>query len=401
MQCQEVRQLLSAYMDEQLEALQKEDVSAHLRECTVCVAELAEMQQAVNLLRQLPELSPPPQFRTRLSEQIAAKDLSPSPARPPRSFFLQRWVRFVAAAAVIFLTVGITTLLYGLPSPWGHKDLTQNSVQEDAAAKEQLTASTDLRHRPESNVVQAPESSNQRGPLESFNAGDSVKLRKESRQTEAIPPEKEDGPTPSSGIEPRGGQGGGQSAGENDRQVSIMALPAEDDSGDMSPAQPDDSPQMGISAVPEEDAKLPAKLPEAVPEAVNEVGNAMLTLQVQDFNQALNMVNNIVEKYSGEVIRREEKTLELQFPAAIYDKAVMEMKSMGKVLESQTKDAVSVKYQKINDKLQALLKEKNDLLQKENITPVEKERLEDMQNSIDEYSRQLQDVNKLITVNFN
>ncbi|MCL6448817.1 MAG: DUF4349 domain-containing protein [Armatimonadetes bacterium] len=162
MDCRKVSALLSPYLDGELEPSEKNFVSNHLKNCSACRRELAELQAAVQIFRQLPELAPGPAFRPRLRERLARESRSlpagvsgspaafpngeqvlPSaprfpvpkaPATPsgesrkaPRRAGLRAvsglfrsggriWPR-LAVAALLLLAMGITSLWYGLAGP--------------------------------------------------------------------------------------------------------------------------------------------------------------------------------------------------------------------------------------------------------------------------------------------
>ena len=93
---------LSALLDEQLSAEDARSVRAHLEACPVCQVRLDELRSVVALLRALPELEPPREFR-----------LGPRAiADPPNVVRLRRWYTATRAAAAslaavfVFLSVG-------------------------------------------------------------------------------------------------------------------------------------------------------------------------------------------------------------------------------------------------------------------------------------------------------
>ncbi|MEW6426023.1 MAG: zf-HC2 domain-containing protein [Bacillota bacterium] len=162
MGCEKARELLSPYLDGELEPSEKKFLSGHLEMCPACRSELAELQAAVQIFRRLPQLAPAPTFRARLRERLVREDLSrPAGERPgaaaisgrdptlrpaprlsgaanengraagglapsrragPRaafSAFLSGagiWPR-LAVAATLLLAVGIASLWYGLAGP--------------------------------------------------------------------------------------------------------------------------------------------------------------------------------------------------------------------------------------------------------------------------------------------
>lgn len=58
MKCEQVKDLLSPYLDDQLTAQERQSVTSHLQVCAMCDAVLADYQRFDALLSQLPRLSP-------------------------------------------------------------------------------------------------------------------------------------------------------------------------------------------------------------------------------------------------------------------------------------------------------------------------------------------------------
>ena len=141
MQCHEICENLSAYIDGMLEQADASLVEQHLESCPVCKAEYDDLLATVELVRELPAVELPPGFRDELKKRLIATggfESAPKPAT--RKVFGRRWVSMVAAAAVIFITVGVTALWYDnqgmLPFPGlggkvaGESDLAQNKVAD-------------------------------------------------------------------------------------------------------------------------------------------------------------------------------------------------------------------------------------------------------------------------------
>ncbi len=66
MNCEQVEELLSAYLDNQLATEERREVAMHLRHCAKCNAILAEFRRNDALLRHLPRVSPDPALRERI-----------------------------------------------------------------------------------------------------------------------------------------------------------------------------------------------------------------------------------------------------------------------------------------------------------------------------------------------
>jgi Tol biopolymer transport system component len=66
MNCEQVEELLSAYLDNQLATEERREVAIHLQQCRECSAILAEFRRNDDLLRHLPRVSPNPELRERI-----------------------------------------------------------------------------------------------------------------------------------------------------------------------------------------------------------------------------------------------------------------------------------------------------------------------------------------------
>src|SRR5690242_3354176 len=66
MNCEQVEELLSAYLDNALAPGEWREVTAHLQTCTTCSAMLADFSRNDALLSHLPRVSPDPALRDRI-----------------------------------------------------------------------------------------------------------------------------------------------------------------------------------------------------------------------------------------------------------------------------------------------------------------------------------------------
>ncbi len=93
MNCEQVEEMLSAYLDNELAPEERRVVATHLQECSHCSAILADFRRDDFLLSQLPHVSPDPALRDRifsspeyleLTGTLDASNTEPSPYRHPR-----------------------------------------------------------------------------------------------------------------------------------------------------------------------------------------------------------------------------------------------------------------------------------------------------------------------------
>ena len=95
MNCAQVEELLSAYLDNALAPEEYTDVAAHLQECAACRSILADFRRFDALLMQLPRVSPSPALRDRIFSSPeyleltgtfdANSRITSQPTRPTRS----------------------------------------------------------------------------------------------------------------------------------------------------------------------------------------------------------------------------------------------------------------------------------------------------------------------------
>lgn len=83
MNCERVRDLLSAYLDDQLTMFERQSVTTHLQMCANCTGVLADYRRFDALLTQLPQLSPPPSLRTHVFSAHRNTLLHPEDACSP------------------------------------------------------------------------------------------------------------------------------------------------------------------------------------------------------------------------------------------------------------------------------------------------------------------------------
>lgn len=100
--CDKVRELLSAFVDEELTAEEKSEVSEHLQSCSECRRERDSYYRLRNRLRSGEEEPLPAEFSARLHEALMAE---PKRSEKVVSFPKKRVLSLVAAAACLALIV--------------------------------------------------------------------------------------------------------------------------------------------------------------------------------------------------------------------------------------------------------------------------------------------------------
>ncbi|MGE5544905.1 MAG: zf-HC2 domain-containing protein, partial [Bacillota bacterium] len=108
MRCQNVRELLSPYIDLVLSDEEKTRIEEHLAACESCRKELAELQHAVNRIRGMEKREAPSDFMNRLHERLQQEKVAPFSTKSRQNrlvSYTSGWL--VASVASIALIIGI------------------------------------------------------------------------------------------------------------------------------------------------------------------------------------------------------------------------------------------------------------------------------------------------------
>jgi hypothetical protein len=148
MECHEVSDLLSAYIDGELDPVESKSVVNHLSGCNFCRQELSELQQTINLLHELPDLAPPPDLCLRVMNRIKAE--------PKKRMWLKsrRWFSFGAVAAAILLFIVSAKVFSSdqifLPLADKSQEIVADSsvapAEQEIAGENQLNSIVDILH---------------------------------------------------------------------------------------------------------------------------------------------------------------------------------------------------------------------------------------------------------------
>lgn len=121
MQCKEIQEMLSAYIDRALEEQEMLAVENHINACSICYQELAALQETVKLLQALGEVAPPEEFRGQLLVKLRALPTETSVGEnatgTPKLNLMRRWfggINKYLVAAVIMIGLGMGTGIHKL-----------------------------------------------------------------------------------------------------------------------------------------------------------------------------------------------------------------------------------------------------------------------------------------------
>jgi anti-sigma factor RsiW len=109
MDCKDIREKLSAYMDGELDAALMKAVTDHVEACEACRDEVRRMEAAWDLLESVPVPEPSLGLKGRILQKAAGRAAPGARAFVLRS--LRRWPMSLAAAAAIFFGVVFGGLL--------------------------------------------------------------------------------------------------------------------------------------------------------------------------------------------------------------------------------------------------------------------------------------------------
>ncbi len=70
MTCNEIKNLLPAYLEDLLSPEEKKSIESHLASCPLCTRSLADLKKAENLVKGLEEVEPPPFFEQRIMARV-------------------------------------------------------------------------------------------------------------------------------------------------------------------------------------------------------------------------------------------------------------------------------------------------------------------------------------------
>jgi len=101
--CQEIRQNLSAYQDDEVIQTQRNNIKAHLHNCDPCRKYIADLRQTTQLINSLPQIKSGPNFTRRVMNSVPDTSLwNRLLGKPLRRFP-------VPSAAIAMVIVGLLT----------------------------------------------------------------------------------------------------------------------------------------------------------------------------------------------------------------------------------------------------------------------------------------------------
>lgn len=135
MDCEVVRNLMSSYIDKDINEIDRIEFEEHLKNCTVCMEEYNLLLSTVTYCNQLEEIELPETFHQELMEKI--NELGNDKYKYNKNFFRRNW-SWMAGVAAVFVVAAI-----GLSSLKGLPQLgTNDNIATEKAASEYRGAVT-------------------------------------------------------------------------------------------------------------------------------------------------------------------------------------------------------------------------------------------------------------------
>ena len=361
MRCHDICENLSAYIDGMLDQADASLVEQHLEFCPGCKAEYDDLLATVELIRGLPEVEMPPGFRDELKKRlITAGSFENAPKPAARKLFGGRWVGMLAAAAVIFITVGVTALWYDekgmLPFPgFGDQvatesELAQNQVADRANDSGDPAANTATRKVAESadelRIKSAPSSEDSlySGVQEDAEAPTALETQVRTDITPDETGAMMDDALPM------------QTRKAEEPQFNIMAVPE---------TEKNEEPSHYITALTDEEKTARDAAPLGMGGGPSQALEYSLTLQVVDRQKTIDLVSNVVAQHGGFVdtqLSKPNKYLLITVPFYNAQTLIEEIGQLGTITDRQSKQRdMGIEIQQLERSISELISQENYL----------------------------------------
>lgn len=140
MKCNEIRELLSLYIDNMLEDELKSEVEKHIAFCPECKKEYEELKELSQILSDLPEVPLPENFDQRIHDALVASKKADNPAVIPmkKQSKMKKAVKYMSTVAAIFVVGIFSIAMYNnsdqlIPKDYACSYFPGNVAMDDAA----------------------------------------------------------------------------------------------------------------------------------------------------------------------------------------------------------------------------------------------------------------------------
>jgi hypothetical protein len=164
MTCKDIEEKLPAYQEGTLSPDEKRLVDAHISKCTQCSAALQDLEKTLILLRNLPEVEPPPWFTQKIMAQVREegtrkhslfrKLFYPFHVKIPIEAFATLLV-VILGVYIYQSTIPVTQTIPQSPLSRAEQDAPDSSASEEASKVTQKSIQTESRRGPD--VLHPPE----------------------------------------------------------------------------------------------------------------------------------------------------------------------------------------------------------------------------------------------------
>ncbi|MDF2676790.1 MAG: hypothetical protein K0Q97_1101, partial [Bacillota bacterium] len=139
MNCNEIKDLMSSYVDGELSENEKKLVEVHINICDDCKKELESYQQLIKIIKDLPEEEPPKGYCKRLHDKLLNVKVEPDVKIKRLNKFLnnKKWVKYAGVAAclvIVFAVINSPFLRFGSNAKMSQENSTSSY---DTATAEQ------------------------------------------------------------------------------------------------------------------------------------------------------------------------------------------------------------------------------------------------------------------------
>lgn len=316
MDCNQIGELMSEYIDHRLPPSLAATVEEHLAQCPGCYKEYGELQQVVDMLRDLPVIMPPPEFHHRLHQALQARYTSTG-VHTTAGFWSRvaqsKWFKTAAVAAVALLSFG----MLNLADFW----------REPAS-------------RPAHHTVAV--SPGKDGSTEPSGSGSGAAVQQPAAKESAVPSVQESGKAPGKSESRSVALHSGTAQGQNGQRESSTGNKAGSAAG-----QP--STPAGPQTAPAPDG-APANPAVVAPKVIRQ---AVLSLAVSDVGEVTEAVSELAWRNGGMVAVQGDNnnaSMVLKVPVSKFDKVYGVLQNMGIVMDKKMvgQDVTSDYYQAVN-----------------------------------------------------
>lgn len=366
MDCRQVHEELSAYIDGVLEELVALQVEAHLRACPDCAAEAEELREVIGMVRALGDIVPPEEFCSQVLARVQSEGAS-AQAVNTGAGWLKRFAgrgQFIAAAAIVVLGIGVSAL-------WvkGLNPLNQFKSQAGAPEKgSTLTESADrTRITAGYNTAANGSAGTANNGVQAETAGTPAAEQKMALENSAVNAKK--------AVADTAGNAAGNAAGNITGSAPGLRA-GRDDVSAMDTMLPNYNAAAGADRTP---ASRSGGTKTGSIVSTQIVAESVVKINVSDQAAAETQLDKIAAGLGGRV-EKDAASLRLIVPGREFDRAVAELAKVGKIIDKQvnTRD-VSGEYSDLKARIGGLEIKEKQLAEivNQTVSPTEKISVQD------------------------